>query len=119
MILEDAPLLLRWFVFIGWKFVLRFRLASRHMAGTLAGWTVSETTLHAVTLEVNSSLVVARKVLNVESNRLVLTTYVWYETTRGRVLWSAIAPLHHRIEPLLVTSALSRSRGERANEDRD
>ena len=84
-ILEVAPPPLRWFVFIGWKFVLRLRLAPRRSAGTVAGWTIGETTLDVVTLEVDSSLVHARKVLHVESSRLILTTHVWYARTRGRV----------------------------------
>ena len=64
----------------------------------------------SVALEVRSSSLTARKVLKVDAHGLTLTTYVWYEGTRGRVLWSAIAPVHHLIEPLLVTSAVSRRR---------
>ncbi len=107
-ILEDAPPILRWFVFIGWKFVLRLRLAPRGAPGAVAGWTITRTTPDSITLEVKSSLVTARKVLNVEANRLTLTTYVWYERSAGRVVWAAIAPVHHRIEPLLLTLAGSR-----------
>src|SRR6478735_10772249 len=114
-ILETAPRPLALFVFIGWKFVLRLRLAPRRSAGTVAGWTIGETTLDVVALEVDSSLVHARKVLHVESSRLILTTHVWYARTRGRVVWSALAPVHHRIEPLLVSLAVSRWRRERAN----
>ncbi len=117
-ILEAAPLPLRWFVFIGWKFVLRLRLAPRQAAGTVAGWTMRETTPGLVTLEVDSSSINALKIMHVESNRLILTTYVWFGSMRGRVLWSALAPVHHRIEPLLVSSAVSRWRRERANEPR-
>ncbi len=117
-ILEGAPLLLRWFVFVGWKFVLRLRLAPQGTAGTVAGWTISTSPRDELVLEVTSSLVTAHKVLHVESSRLILTTYVWYEATRGRVLWSAIAPVHHLIEPLLMTMAASRVRDERANEHR-
>jgi hypothetical protein len=110
-ILEGAPRFLGWFVFIGWKVVLRLRLAPRGAAGTIAGWTLThEATPALTTLEVGSSLVTARKVLRVDANRLTLTTYVWYQGTPGRVLWSAIAPVHHRIEPLLMTLAVSRRR---------
>ena len=109
-ILEGAPLPLRLFVLTGWRLVLRLRLAPRRAAGTVAGWTISQATPDLVTLEVDSSLVHARKVLNLESSRLILTTQVWYARTRGRVLWSALAPVHHRIEPLIVSLAVSRRR---------
>ncbi len=109
--MEGAPRPLRWFVFVGWKFVLLLRLAPRGTPGTVAGWTVvGSATPASITLEVSSSLVSARKVVRVEGDRVTLATYVWYERTLGRVLWSALAPVHHRIEPLLITSAASRAR---------
>lgn len=117
-ILEDAPQVLKWLVFIGWKFVLRLRLAPRGTPGTVAGWTITETTPDSITLGVNSSLVAARKVLNVGANRLTLTTHVRYEHPAGRVLWAVIAPIHHRIEPLLLTLAASRSVTARAGGQR-
>lgn len=108
-ILEGAPVFLRWFVQFGWKFVLRLRLSPRGVGGTVAGWTIRRTTPDSIMLEVESSLIVARKVLRMEADhRLTLTTYVWYERRRGRLLWLAIAPVHHRVEPLLLTIAASR-----------
>ena len=62
-----------------------------------------------------SSLVAARKVLTVDADRVTLATYVWFHGTRGRILWSAVAPVHHRIEPLLMTMAESRRRAEGAD----
>lgn len=105
-ILERAPLLLRWFVLVGWRFVLRLRLAP---AGpdTVAGWTISTITPEEITLEVESGSLSARKVLLVGPDRLTLSTYVWFRRRLGRVLWSTLAPVHHRIEPLLLTLATS------------
>lgn len=114
--LEGAPPALRWFVLIGWKVVLRLRLAPRGASGNIMGWTILTTTSDAITLEVSSGLVTARKVMRVDEDRLTLTTSVRYERALGRVLWSAIAPVHHRIEPLLLTLAASRGRDERADE---
>lgn len=113
--LEGAPRLLRWFVLIGWKAVLRLRLEPQGAASNVLGWRIRTRTPDGITLEVKSSLVSARKVLRVDHDRLTLTTFVWYERTQGRVLWSVIAPIHHRIEPLLLTLATSRSRRERTN----
>ena len=109
-ILEDAPRILEWFVLLGWKLVLRLRLAPRGAPDAIAGWTIVETTPDSMVLEVRSSLVRARKVLDVEADRVRLTTYVWYESRAGRLVWSALAPVHHRIEPLLLTLAASRRR---------
>ena len=114
-ILEGAPPLLRWFVVLGWKLVLRLRLAPRGTAGTIAGWSsTTGPTPDSITLDVGSSLVAARKVLTVEPDRVTLATYVRFHGTRGRILWSAIAPVHHRIEPLLMTMAESRRRADAA-----
>lgn len=82
------------------------------------GWRIRTTTSDAITLEVGSTLVAARKVLRVDRDRLTLTTFVWYERTQGRVLWSVIAPIHHLIEPLLLRLGTSRSRIERETEPR-
>ena len=107
-ILEGAPRYLRWFVVMGWKLVLRLRLAPRGTAGTIAGWTETSRTPTSITLEVKSSLVTARKVLQVDANRVTLATYVSYEGRPGHVVWASLAPVHHLIEPMLVSSAVTR-----------
>jgi hypothetical protein len=111
--LEGAPRVLRWFVLIGWKAVLRLRLEPLHAAGNVLGWRIRSTAPDAITLEVSSSLVAARKVLRVEPDRLILTTLVWFKSVRGRIVWSVIAPVHHRIEPTLLTLATRARRPRR------
>jgi hypothetical protein len=111
--LEGAPRALRWFVLFGWRVVLRLRLAPLGAAGSIMGWRVGATTPDTITLAVSSSLVAAHKLLTVEENRVVMTTYVRYERALGRVLWSVIVPIHHLVEPLLLThAARSRLDGE-------
>lgn len=105
-ILEGAPLPLRWCVLFGWRFVLGLRLAPAG-PGTVAGWTIGTTTSDAITLEVESGSIAVRKVLLVGPDRLTLTTCVWYRRRLGRALWSTLAPVHHRVEPLLITLAAS------------
>jgi hypothetical protein len=113
--LEGAPRALRWFVLFGWKAVLRLRVEPPGAPGTVCGWRIRAITANAITLEVDSSLVVAHKVLEVSQDRLTFTTYVRYERTLGRILWAVIAPIHHLVEPLLLTMATSRVRKERAS----
>jgi hypothetical protein len=94
----------------GWKTVLRLRLEPERSARNVLGWTIRTTTPDAITLEVHSSLLAARKVLKVDRDRLTLTTLVRYERPQGRLIWSALAPVHHRIEPWLLTLATARYR---------
>jgi hypothetical protein len=58
-----------------------------------------------IRLEVQSALVTAQKVLRLEDSRVVITTFVRYERTLGRAIWSAIAPVHHQTEPYLLRHA--------------
>lgn len=107
-ILTGAPRPVDWFVVLGWRVLLRLRLAPPGDLGAIAGWRVTTNRPDSVTLEVGSSLVTARKVLMVDADRLTLTTYVWFQGRRGRVVWSVLAPVHHRVEPLLISLAASR-----------
>jgi hypothetical protein len=111
--LEGAPRILRWFLLFGWKNVLRLQLEPERSAGNVMGWTIRTTTPDALTLDVHSSLLTARKVLKVDHDRLTLTTLVRYERRRGRLIWSTLAPVHHRIEPWLLTLATARYRTSR------
>jgi Protein of unknown function (DUF2867) len=114
---EEAPRILHWFVLVGWRAVLRLRLEPRGSASVL-GWIIHRTTPDAITLEARSSLISARKVLTVDRHAVILTTVVRYERRLGRVLWSAIAPVHHRIEPLLLTLAAARFRKSKETDPR-
>ncbi|CAN5628327.1 hypothetical protein BH10ACT10_BH10ACT10_24720 [soil metagenome] len=118
MMLEEAPRVLRWFVLIGWQAVLRLRLGPRGAASHVLGWTVRTPTPGRITLEVDSSLVAARNVFRVDHDLVTVTTLVWFERPRGRILWSVLAPVHHLVEPLLLTLATSRARDERATRNR-
>jgi hypothetical protein len=108
--LEGAPRALRWFVIFGWRFLLRLRLEPRRGAPNIAGWAIRTTTPGSIALEVHSGSLTAHKVLQLDPDRVVLTTFVRFDRLPGRVLWTALAPFHHRIEPLLLTLAASRFR---------
>jgi Protein of unknown function (DUF2867) len=107
-IFEDAPAALRGLVVFGWRHVLRFRLGPSGSAGHVLGWTISASTPDSLSLEVRSALTSARKVLRVDDYRLRVSTFVRYERPLGRVLWTAVAPVHHLTEPYLLGTAASR-----------
>jgi hypothetical protein len=71
----------------------------------VSGWTIATRTTDAVVLEVRSSLLTAQKVVRTQSSRVTMTTFVRYERRTGRIVWSAVAPVHHRTEPYLLGHA--------------
>jgi hypothetical protein len=59
-----------------------------------------------IVLNVNSPLMSAHKVLRLGESRILMTTFVRDNGKRGRALWSAVAPIHHRTEPYLLGHAV-------------
>ena len=49
----------------------------------------------------------AHNVVQVESSRVQLASFVRYEKGGGRALWATVALLHHRIVPYLLGLAAS------------
>ncbi len=90
---------------IGWKFVLRLRLGPAQAPGQVLGWKVIGTAPEAITLRADSRLITAHKIVQVDRSRVTVTTLVRYERRSGRVIWTAVSPVHHRTEPLLLSRA--------------
>jgi hypothetical protein len=104
---EGAPRAVQWFLRVGWRSVLGLRLGPRASPDHVLGWKIVTAGPEAVTLEVRSGLVSARKVVRVQDSRVILTTFVRYERRWAGALWSAIAPIHHRAEPYVLGRAAS------------
>ena len=104
---EHAPVALRSAVLVGWRGVLGLRLGPRQSAAHVLGWTIVRQARDSIVLEARSPLLTARKVVRVESSRVVMTTFVRYERRAGRAVWAAVAPVHHRTEPWLLAHATS------------
>jgi hypothetical protein len=107
LVFEEARPLLRWFVVIGWKCVLRLRLASGATADQVLGWSVVSNQSDAITLEADSTLMTARKVVRVQDSLVLVTTFVHYKRPIAQGLWTIVVPIHHRTEPLLLSHAAS------------
>jgi hypothetical protein len=107
---EGAPRVMRWFVLMGWRYVMWFRLGPRQCPDHVLGWSIAASAADAMTLEVRSGLATAHKVVRVEVDRVVMTTFVVFERRLGRAVWSAITPIHHRTEPYLLRRAASHPR---------
>jgi len=108
VIFEDAPPALRWFVVLGWKTILGLRLGSARSPDHVLGWKIQSKETETVVLEVCSALMTANKVVWVDASRLTVATFIRYDWRWGRAVWSAVAPVHHRTDPLLMTYAASR-----------
>ena len=105
-VFEDAPAAIRWFVVFGWRYVLRLRLGPRS-PDYVSGWKVRDTRPGGIILEVQSWLLTADKEIRVANGSVRMTTFVRYRRGMGRVIWTLVAPVHHRTEPYLLGYAAS------------
>jgi Protein of unknown function (DUF2867) len=90
----------------GWTVGLGLRLGPRPSPDHVLGWRIVTAAPDLVTLSVQSALLgTAHIVLQVESSQVILASFVRYEKRRGRRIWSAVQPVHHRIVPYLLERA--------------
>jgi hypothetical protein len=88
---------------------MRFRLGPRPSSTHIAGWSIASKTADSVVLEVRSSVATGRKVVRAQSSRVVMTTFVRYERRMGRIVCTAVTPIHHRTEPYLLGHAAAQA----------
>jgi hypothetical protein len=107
---EGAPRPMRWFLLVGWRAVLGFHLGPRPSVDHVLGWRIVTTEPDAIRLELRSALMTGQLLLRqTEPDLVVLTTEVFYRRRRASVLWSAVAPLHRQLIPILLGRAASGS----------
>jgi hypothetical protein len=107
-IFEGAPRLMRWLIVAGWKVGLGLRLGPRRSPSHVLGWSILSTTPTAVILGVRSFVLTAHLVVRVQDSQVVHATFVRYERSLARVLWTAAAPIHRRVIPYLLNHAAAR-----------
>ncbi len=107
-IFQGAPSALRSLLVLGWKVGLGLRLGPAGAPGHVLGWTLEATSPQSVTLGARSWALSAQKVVRVDGHRLRVATFVRFEHPAARPLWSAVLPVHRRLEPLLLTKAAAR-----------
>ncbi|HEX3792805.1 MAG TPA: DUF2867 domain-containing protein [Pseudonocardiaceae bacterium] len=105
---EDCPRGVRWFLLAGWSVVLGLRLGPRPSPAHVLGWSIVAETPTAIVLAARSGLLVAQNVVLVQDSRVVWTTVVRFQRWPGRLLWSLVAPIHHRMVPRLLSAAAGR-----------
>jgi hypothetical protein len=108
-VFEDAPRLVRSVIIAGWIGVLRFKLAPRRSSTHVLGWTIVSATPGVVLLGVESPLLRAQLVVQVDEDSVIHATFVACHNQLGRVLWALAAPIHRLAIPYLLTRAASSS----------
>jgi hypothetical protein len=108
-VFEGSPL--RGFVRLGWRWGLLLRLAPKGTPGHVLGWTVQTVPGRpdVAVLAQESPLMSARLVFRAPAGILQFSTYVRATSIAGHVVWTVTAPLHRRLAPHLLKSAIERS----------
>lgn len=73
-----------WYLVLGWRFGLGLRLGPQRSPSHVLGWKIVRSTPHAIILEVQSLLLTAHNVVQVQDAGVLLTTFVRYERARRR-----------------------------------
>ena len=106
-VFESAPRPVRWFLLLGWRWVLGLRLGPRSSSDHVLGWRIAETSPDAVRLELRSAFMTAQLILRVASSTAVLTTHVYYTRRLAHPLWAAVSLIHQQMIPYLLGRAAS------------
>jgi Protein of unknown function (DUF2867) len=108
-VFEDAPRPVRWFLLVGWRAALGFRLGPRPSPDHVLGWWIVTATPGAIRLELRSALMTGHLVLRLDHPHAVITTVVLYRHRAARALWATVAPIHRQVVPYLLRHAALRS----------
>lgn len=109
-VFEGPPLLVRLFLAVGWRWVLRLRLAARHAPESIAGWPIAERTPGSITMRADSPLIAADNRAEMTATGVRWVTIVDYHSRLGRLLWAVAAPIHQATIPLFLRRADKRLR---------
>jgi hypothetical protein len=104
-VFEGAPQPLRWFILTGWILGLGLRLGPRRSTSHVLGWRILSTTAGTTVLGVESFLLQARLVVQVDEARVLHATFVRYNRRPARLIWPVAAQIHRRLIPYLLDHA--------------
>jgi hypothetical protein len=102
---EGAPPPVRWFLVLGFKFVLRLKLQSGRSPDLVLGWQMSEEAPDTVILRASSCLIDGYNVATVQDSSVVWTTIVRYKNGLARPIWRMVELVHRIILPYILTHA--------------
>ena len=102
---EDAPTIIRWFLTLGWRFVLGLRLAPGRSPTNVLGWRITDDHPDTLTLQARSALITGHNVVVVQESTLLWTTLVRYEQPIARPIWRLVELVHRIVLPYTLTHA--------------
>jgi len=91
-----------------WEGLLRLRLRPDAGPEVVAGWSVGARGEDWIRMEARSPHLVARIHVQVDAGGAAVTTAMHYLDRRGARTWSALAPIHQRLAPLMLRAAARR-----------
>jgi len=102
---EGAPTIVRWFLMLGWRFILGLRLASGRPPTYVLGWRMIDDRPDTVTLQARSALITGHNVVIVQESTVLWTTLVRYEQPIARPIWRLVELVHRIVLPYTLTHA--------------
>lgn len=114
---EGAPTIVRWFLLLGWRFVLGLRLVRGRSPTHVLGWRMLDDRADTVTLKARSALTTAHNVVIVEESTVLWTTLVRYERPIARPIWRLAELVHRIVLPYTLTRAGKVRQHERGRQD--
>ncbi len=107
-ILQDAPILMRGALVLGWS-SLGLRLGSARSDRYVLGWQVLASTPSFALLGAGSHLGLPAQLLVKRQRRaLLFCTFVRQENAIARALWAAVEPVHRQVVPRVLEQASKR-----------
>ena len=106
-VFERTPRLVRWFLLLGWRWVLGLRLGPLSSSNHVLGWRIASREPGAIRLELRSTFMTAQLSLRIASSTAVLTTHVSYTRRLAHPLWAAASLIHRQMIPYLLGRAAS------------
>jgi hypothetical protein len=104
--LEDGPAALRWFVMLGWRYILGLRLARGRSADHVAGWPIVRNDPGVVVLGVDSRMLGhCRLTFTADDSSATAGSNIELTKPGARALWTLAGVLHRRILPILFGHA--------------
>lgn len=102
---EGAPTIVRWFLTLGWRFVLGLGLAPGRSPRSVLGWRMIDNRPDTVTLQAHSALITGHNVVIVQESTVLWTTLVRYEQPLARPIWRLVELGHRIVLPYVLTHA--------------
>ncbi|MGA2321818.1 MAG: hypothetical protein ABSG95_13975 [Solirubrobacteraceae bacterium] len=112
-ILEDAPILTRSALLLGWS-SLGLRLSSARSDRYVLGWKVLGSTPDFALLAAGSRLgLPAQLLFKRQRHTLLFCTFVQQENAIARAVWAGVEPVHRQVVPYVLEQASLRERRRR------